>query len=128
MGKGGKSGSELIELYYSSLPPSINALWKRTRSGMRRSDAYVAWLALAAMETRQQKPGCIVGPYCLSVQLARPDKRKRDLDNFSFKAINDLLVQQGVVADDSLCEMLSSRWVTTGEGVAVRVSKAGVDA
>lgn len=95
---------------------------------MRKSDEYVTWLMLAGIETRRQKPGRIDGRYKLTVQLARPDKRKRDLDNFSFKAVNDLLVQQGIVTDDSLCEMLSSRWVTVGEGVTVRIEPAGSEA
>lgn len=94
---------------------------------MRKSDEYVTWLMLAGIETRKQKPGKIDGAYKLTVQLVRPDRRKRDLDNFSFKAINDLLVQQGVVDDDSQCEMLSSRWVTVGTGVMVRVEPAGLE-
>lgn len=94
---------------------------------MRKSNHYVAWIMLAGLELRRQKPANVKGPYRLSVQIARPDKRRRDLDNVAFKAVNDLLVSQGVVEDDSLCEMLSARWVTVGEGACVRIEAAGVE-
>ncbi len=73
-----------------------------------------------------QKPVGIVGPYKLSIDAVRPDKRKRDLDNL-FKATSDLLVEIGVIGDDCQCEMISARWVTTGEGMTVRISKAGLE-
>jgi len=94
---------------------------------MRKSNAYVAWLMLAGVEARRQKPSRISGPYHLIIQAARPDKRRRDLDNL-LKPISDLLVSVGVIRDDCECEMISARWVTVGEGVTIRIEPAGVEA
>jgi Holliday junction resolvase RusA-like endonuclease len=51
----------------------------------------------------------------------RPDARRRDLDNFVFKVVFDLLVSLDVVSDDSQCAEPSPRWITAGDGVTVRV-------
>jgi crossover junction endodeoxyribonuclease RusA len=93
---------------------------------MRKTDAYTAWLTLAASEARKQKPAAINGPYHLSLRMVRPDKRRRDLDNL-IKPTSDLLVCIGVIEDDCHCEMLTARWVTAGEGLYVRVQPAGVE-
>jgi Holliday junction resolvase RusA-like endonuclease len=93
---------------------------------MRKSSTYVTWLMLAAVEARKQTFGRVDGPYHLSIQAARPDHRRRDIDNL-IKPLSDLLVQIGVVRDDSDCEMVSARWVTTGEGVFVRITPAGLE-
>ena len=107
-------------------PPSTNNLWTRTRKGMRKTNGYVAWLMLAGIAARQQKFESVEGVYKLSIQAVRPDKRKRDLDNI-IKPISDLLQSLGIVRDDCDCEMLTARWVTVGEGVQVRVERAGVE-
>lgn len=94
---------------------------------MRKSERYVAWLMLAAIEARQQTFERISGPYKLSVSIVRPDRRRRDIDN-TIKPISDLLMHIGAIEDDSNCEMVSARWVTTGKGVQVRIEPAGVEA
>lgn len=104
-------------------PPSANKLWTRSKYGMRKTDAYNAWLTLAASEARKQKPQAIEGPYHLSIQIVRPDLRRRDLDNI-IKPTSDLLVCVGVIEDDCYCEMITARWVTRGEGLYVRVNAA----
>lgn len=93
---------------------------------MYRSPHYTAWLTEASAMARKQKPEAVHGHYKLSLNAVRPDKRKRDLDNL-LKATSDLLVSVGVIDDDSLCEMISLRWVTGGEGIYVRVEPAGVE-
>lgn len=107
-------------------PPSTNHLWIRARKGMRKSPAYVAWLTEAGWIAKSQRPGSVKGPYKLSIQVPRPDKRRRDIDN-TIKPISDLLASIGVIRDDCDCEMVSARWVTVGEGVTVRIEPAGVE-
>ena len=57
---------------------------------MRKSDRYAAWLTEASWEAKRQRPAHIAGPYVLSVEAARPDRRARDIDNI-LKAVSDLL-------------------------------------
>lgn len=107
-------------------PPSANRLWVRARKGMRRSDEYMQWLRDAGWHVKSQKPGSIQGPYKISLQAVRPDKRKRDLGNLE-KPISDLLQHLGVIHDDCECEMIIARWVTIGSGVQVLLDPAGVE-
>lgn len=107
-------------------PPSANGLWSRTKTGMRKSNQYEAWLWAAHDAGKKQKPQAVHGPYKLSLQAVRPDKRKRDLDNL-LKATSDVLMSLGVIEDDSACEMIVARWVTAGEGIVVRVEPAGIE-
>jgi crossover junction endodeoxyribonuclease RusA len=108
------------------MPPSANHLWVRARKGMRKSDRYVAWLMLAAYEARQQPFKRVCGPYKLSIAVSRPNKRRADIDN-KIKPVSDLLMHIGAIEDDSNCEMVSARWVTTGDGVQVRIEPAGLE-
>src|SRR5674476_910299 len=107
-------------------PPSANHLWIRARRGMRRSERYLAWLHTAGWKVKQQRPQKVHGLYKLSIQASRPDKRRRDIDNL-IKPISDLLQTIGLVRDDCDCEMVSARWVTTGDGVNVRIEAARVE-
>lgn len=115
----------MIELFLPA-PPSANHLWIRARKGMRKSPAYVAWLLEAGLIAKSQRPKSIEGPYKLSIQVARVNKRRADIDN-KIKPISDLLQTLGIVRDDCDCEMVTARWVTTGEGVTVRIEPAGVE-
>ena len=115
----------MIELHLP-MPPSANRLWRRSGTRMHKSSQYTDWLHVAGKMVMVQKPGGITGPYKLSIQLVRPDRRRRDLDN-RIKAINDLLQSVGVIEDDSDCEFISARWVTYGEPCTVSVEKVGVE-
>lgn len=114
----------MIELILP-FPPSANRLWTRTRRGIRKTDYYAEWLKIAGNMILAQRPGGISGPYKLTIQAMRPDRRKRDLGNIE-KATSDLLQSVGIIEDDSLCEMISMRWVTDGPPFMVRVEPAGV--
>jgi crossover junction endodeoxyribonuclease RusA len=115
----------VIELHLP-FPPSANSLWRRAAKGMRRSDSYTAWLTEAGWAAKQQRPGKIAGPYKLSIHAARPDNRRRDLDNL-FKATSDLLESLEIIQGDHLAEMVCARWVTSGEGITVIVEAAGTE-
>lgn len=114
-----------IELHLP-FPPSTNRLWTRTRLGIRKTDAYKKWLTQAGYRVWEQRPAKMKGPYRISLHAVRPDNRKRDLGNLE-KAVSDLLQSLGVIEDDHLCEMISMRWVTAGEGVRVILEPAGVE-
>lgn len=114
-----------IVIHLPLLPPSANRLWRRAGQRIHKSAKYAAWLrAMGLLAKSQIGRSRIAGPYKLSVLVARPDRRRRDLDNFAFKAVNDLLVGIGAVDDDCLCDMVSARWLAGGEGIGVRIEQA----
>lgn len=108
------------------LPPSNNRLWRRSGTTIHKSTRYTAWLKEAGWMAKSQRPGSVSGPYKIRIEAARPDKRRRDLGNLE-KAVSDLLQDLGVIRDDADCEMISMRWVTSGQGIAVSVEPAGVE-
>ena len=94
-----------------AFPPSVNRLWRASSSGsVYKSKTYTTWLKTALMNAKIQAGNRkIEGPYKLTLEVVRPDKRKRDLDN-TIKAVSDCLVQVGII-DDSKCEHLVAKWV-----------------
>src|SRR3990167_7663956 len=79
-------GGAMIELHLP-MPPSANRLWRRSGARMHKSSQYTEWLRVAGLMVMAQRIKGITGPYKLSIQLLRPDKRRRDLDN-RIKSIN----------------------------------------
>lgn len=109
------------------LPTSANAIWARTRTGMRKSDSYKAWITEAGWEARRQRPGKIQGKYKISIHAVRPDNKRRDLSNL-LKATEDLLQSLQIIENDCLAEMILMRWVTSGSGITVILEPAAPDA
>ncbi len=68
--------------------------------------------------------GKVTGPYRMSVQAGRPDKRKRDIDNI-FKPLSDFVVGQGIVEDDSLAVSVSAEWTDGIVGCRVTIEPVG---
>jgi len=110
--------AEVLTIELETLPVSVNDIWAVSRGRLVKSEKYKLWKLAAAWQIRAQCKGKLVGPYALHVELRAPDKRARDLDNFSFKALSDAAQDAGVIENDSKCRSLKSRWVN--EGPAVR--------
>jgi crossover junction endodeoxyribonuclease RusA len=86
-------------------PPSVNGLFAG-KARRYASPAYKAWKAAA----RPFVPaGLIAGPYTLDLLFDRPDRRARDLGNLE-KAVSDLIVERGLVIDDSCCQRITLAW------------------
>jgi crossover junction endodeoxyribonuclease RusA len=104
-------------------PPSVNRLWRTTGTGgMYRSPKYASWRKIAMMEAKIQAKGKqILEPYKLTLEVVRPDKRKRDLDNL-LKAVSDCLVSVGII-DDSKCEHIEARWVHNEHPCTVTIER-----
>lgn len=86
-------------------PPSVNGLF--AGKGRRYlSKTYKAWKAAAA---HMVPPGLVAGPYTLDLLFDRPDRRARDLGNLE-KAVSDLIVERGLVIDDSCCQRITLAW------------------
>jgi crossover junction endodeoxyribonuclease RusA len=89
-------------------PPSVNNLYANGKRGRYKSPSYMAWCAEASIGVKDSHRQGIEA-YSLAICLRRPDKRQRDLGNYE-KAVSDLLVAHGVIADDSGCERLTMQW------------------
>lgn len=86
-------------------PPSVNGLFAG-KARRYASPVYKAWKAAA----RPFVPaGLIAGPYTLDLLFDRPDRRARDLGNLE-KAVSDLIVERGLVIDDSCCQRITLAW------------------
>jgi hypothetical protein len=71
-----------------------------------RSPAYLQWIAAAdqlfVMQKRKLLNQTLIGEYHCLLELAAPDRRRRDGSNM-FKAPEDYAVRIGLIKDDSLC-------------------------
>ena len=113
----------MIELQLP-MAPSANRLWRRAGTVMHKSTEYKRWMMQAGLMARSQYRGApIAGPFRILLEITRPDKRRRDLDN-RIKGCLDVLQSIGFIRDDSDCEEIFARWVVTGEGIFVRVQPA----
>lgn len=80
------------------VPPSTNALYRNLPGkGRVKTSRYLTWQRAASNELIAQKPKPIAGDVDVSIQVPRDDRR--DIDNYC-KAILDLLVMHGLIADD----------------------------
>ena len=104
-------------------PPSANRIWRKYRGRMVRDPVYVDWLDREGWNIIQQMQGGVTGPYRLSIEAVKPDRRRRDLDNL-IKPLSDLLKSVGVIEDDSDAQEIKMAWVQSGPPVRVRVEKA----
>ncbi len=112
-------------------PPSVNSLFRNVtgRDGKPRgrvvTKKYKAWREEAAQALFEQEPiARFTGPISLTLALGRPDKRKRDISNL-VKAVEDLIVTHGIIADDSDVQRLSVYWTHGVHGCRVEIEPAG---
>lgn len=97
----------------------------RKHNGSHLSERYRKWRDEAGWVLLSQRPGKVVGPVKLLIELCKPDKRARDTDNF-IKGPVDLLVSHLVIEgdDDSIVREVTARWVTNGEPCTVTIARA----
>lgn len=104
-------------------PPSANNLFGNNRKtgGRYVRDHYASWRTEAGWALKAQNPQKTTGKVHVSIIAIKPDKAKRDIDNIA-KALNDLLVEHGVIEDDSLIEKQVAAWSSSNlTGVSVTV-------
>lgn len=82
------------------VPPSVNAMFKNTKHGRSKTPAYEAWRYQAAAAIRRQHVPSILGAVVVNMAF-EIDLKRADADN-RLKAANDLLVDLGIIEDDSL--------------------------
>ena len=91
-------------------PPSVNRLWRSvrgrnilSREGREYRKAGLQQLAAQAVPKQWLWPH--TGRLSVAITLHAPDKRRRDVDNYT-KAVLDLLTHGGVMVDDSQIDRL----------------------
>ncbi len=98
--------------YAIPFPVSVNTMYARSKSGIRKSDCYKAWISEAGWELRIQRPRPTIGPVTVGLELTAPDDRRRDADNCA-KSVMDLLVTHRVISDDNsqIVRWVKPEWV-----------------
>jgi crossover junction endodeoxyribonuclease RusA len=90
-------------------PPSANRLWRNVDGKTLKSREYRAWIDENLLRCKLQRSGSVSGTYHLTVEVDRPDRRARDLDNL-LKPASDLLAAAGVIGNDSDCLSIFAKW------------------
>lgn len=109
-------------------PPTINAYYRSTRSGIKYLDKSVRKFRVQVAESiHEQVPGlCLDYPLFMEVFLHPPDKRRRDIDNY-MKGLLDALTEACFWDDDVLVDQLHiyrGEIVKDGK-VRIEISEAG---
>jgi Holliday junction resolvase RusA-like endonuclease len=86
-----------------------------------KSKRYKDWEIAARSALRCQK-WAPFGPIPLQITytLGRPDKRIRDASNY-LKAVDDLLVHEGIIADDSWIHRGTFQWGESTTDITVEI-------
>lgn len=97
-------------------PISVNRIWRKTKAGVIKSDAYQKWIRRAdamLLETGQLKGlKTITGPFTALIIVKRSNL---DLDNNS-KCLLDFVQSRNFIVDDKFCEELTLRWGNAPSG------------
>jgi Holliday junction resolvase RusA-like endonuclease len=121
---GGAEGRRVS--YRLPFPLSVNNLFFNTKRGRVKTTRYQKWLLEVGALLKSQGIVKIYGPILLKILIIKPDRRRRDLDNY-LKALIDALVLNGVMEDDSLIEKIIVSWHSDNlGGCFVEVSSQGV--
>lgn len=104
-----------------SFPPSVNGLYATDFKTKRRfkTKRYVEWCAKSKTELYNQDYHKHIGPVSIGYVFTAPDKRLRDLSNM-IKGVEDFLVQNYVIRDDSDIKKFSAEWgITVGVSLCI---------
>lgn len=114
--------------YELPFPPSVNNLFVNSPNGKGRfpSQQYKAWRKEASEMILAQGRRQMRGMVNLSIGIVKPNRRKRDISNL-IKAVEDVLVEMGVIEDDSYVQKLSIQWVSDGPACAVIVHQSEME-
>ena len=108
------------------MPPSTNNLFLNAHGGAARrprSPEYRAWAEAAGWSLASQRPRQVPGRVSLLIEVEEPKtKRRQDCTN-RIKAVEDLLVEHGVIEGDDqrFVREVTVRWAdVTGVRISIR--------
>lgn len=104
------------------VPISVNAMYRNVNGvGRVKTKELKNWKLEASWELGRQNPPRFEGQVDISISLRYPPKGRADCSNY-IKGVEDLLVECGVIEDDShkYVRSVSSRW--SHEETACRVN------
>ena len=109
-------------------PPSVNGYWRAYRGRQILSAKARAYRANVEGHCLIGKIRRMLGPLAVKLWLQPPDKRRRDVDNYS-KGLLDALTKAGAWDDDSQIMDLSITMCepVKGGGVTVEVTELTAD-
>ena len=93
-------------------PPSLNSYYRKVRNRMVISEQGRTWRDRVVSIVKRKCEGLKFkegARLTLVVSLFPPDRRKRDLDNFCGKALQDALQHSGIFEDDSQIDLCTYR-------------------
>lgn len=102
------------ELMIPELPPTLNALNNMHHMTRAKMKGHWSDMVRTACRVYNIKP---IKRASITMELYFPDRRRRDLDNYSglgFKFLLDGLVENGILPDDSISEVVELRIVYGG--------------
>ena len=108
----------------SPLPPTSNHRLTpaRNRPGLVMSPPVRKWREQVLPDIQRQAQGQFIpGGYAVRTTVERPDRRRRDVENY-IKHIGDALQEAGVIVDDALCQKSTISWAPNAPSKAARIS------
>lgn len=115
----------------SHLPPSVNHIYRHTRKGTFKTEAYNTWANAVGYDISRQmargKQPRWSQPVYVTLAMRRPVNGTADIDN-RLKGIGDLLQSHGIVANDKLIHGWNAYWSDAlPSGVAAEISITAAD-
>ena len=112
----------------AALPPSVNHIYRHTRTGVHRTEAYNTWANGETWTLKRQieKQPRWTTPVYVTAALKRP-RSNADIDN-RLKGIADLMQSLGIIANDKLIHGWNCYWTESlPAGIAAEISITAAD-
>ncbi len=107
-------------------PPTLNSIWRKSRSGMYRHSKYLTWLEEAHRAVEGTLPADVTfDPVHVELRLYGRSRAKWDIDNRA-KAVMDFLQEAKIITDDCLAQRITMMWSNDIDGARVTISTADV--
>lgn len=108
-------------------PVSVNAMFADGSSRRIKSQRYCDWILEAGYALNRQHPPQIFGQVELKYEVEeKPDKIRRDVENYA-KGVSDLLVKHKVILadDNTVVRRVTMEWAPEVKGVRITISPVG---